>query len=262
MWFSDGKYAHVGAMLPGIKERAYLIADISNPSNPKQAGVWWIPGTKEGEETPPDWAPFPGEHFHVHGAIPHGDRSYVALVDAGMAILDISDISKPKTISRIDWSPPYGGYAHTTLPLPGRKLVVAVDESVKYDCQEGEKRVWLIDIREERNPVIVSSCPVPEGDFCKRGLRFGPHNVHENRPGSFQSENLIFITYYNAGLRVFDIRNKFRPEEVGFFIPPAPEGQKAPMFNDLYVDTDGLIYVTDRIKGGLYILEYTGPKIQ
>src|SRR5678815_2050343 len=88
-----------------------------------------------------------------------------------------------------------------------------------------------------------------------------PHNVHEMRPGSYQNENLIFVTYYNAGLRVFDIRNKFRPEEVGFFIPPAPEGQKAPMFNDLYVDTDGLIYVTDRIKGGLYILEYTGPKI-
>ena len=260
MWFTDGKYAHVGAMMPGIKERAYLIADLSDPSHPKQAGVWWIPGTKEGEETPPDWTPFPGEHFHVHGAIPHGERSYVALVDAGMAIVDISDLSKPKTISRLDWSPPYGGYAHTTLPLQGRKLVVAVDESVKYDCQEGEKRVWLIDIREERNPVMISTCPVPQGDFCKRGLRFGPHNVHENRPGSFQSENVIFVTYYNAGLRIFDIRNQYRPEEVGFFIPPPPKGQKAPMFNDLYVDADGLIYVTDRITGGLYILEYTGPR--
>jgi hypothetical protein len=71
--------------------------------------------------------------------------------------------------------------------------------------------VWIIDIREERNPVIVSTCPVPQGDFCSRGLRFGPHNVHENRPGSFQSENLIFVTYYNAGLRVFDIRNQYRP---------------------------------------------------
>ena len=79
MWFTDGKYAHVGAMLPGIEERAYLIADLSNPTNPKEAGRWWIPGTKEGEETPPDWTPFAGEHFHVHGAIPHGDRSYVAL---------------------------------------------------------------------------------------------------------------------------------------------------------------------------------------
>jgi membrane protease subunit HflK len=33
------------------------------------------------------------------------------------------------------------------------------------------------------------------------------------------------------------------------------------MFNDLYVDADGLIYVSDRITGGLYILEYTGPAI-
>jgi hypothetical protein len=117
MWFSDGKYAHVASTMTGFKQRLYLIADLSDPSNPRQAGLWWIPGTKEGEEVPPDWTPFPGEHFHVHGAIAHGDRAYVALVDAGMAIVDISDISKPKTISRIDWSPPYGGYAHTTLPL-------------------------------------------------------------------------------------------------------------------------------------------------
>src|ERR1051325_266830 len=49
MWFTDGKYAHVAAMLPGIKERAYLIADISDPANPKQAGFWWIPGYKVGQ---------------------------------------------------------------------------------------------------------------------------------------------------------------------------------------------------------------------
>jgi hypothetical protein len=74
------------------------------------------------EETPPDWTPFAGEHFHVHGAIPHGDRSYVALVDAGMAILDISDIRHAENDQpHIDWSPPFGGYAHTTLPLPGQE---------------------------------------------------------------------------------------------------------------------------------------------
>ncbi|MBI2090914.1 MAG: hypothetical protein HYT78_19595 [Deltaproteobacteria bacterium] len=261
MWFSGGKYAHVSATVSGFKERVYLIVDLSDPARPKEAGVWWIPGTREGEEEAPGWTPFPGEHFYVHGIIPLNNRAYVAMVDAGMAIVDISDISSPKLVSRVDWSPPYGGYTHTTLPLPGRKLVVATDESVKNECQEGEKRVWVIDIREERNPVVISTFPVPQGDFCKRGLRFGPHNVHENRPGSFQSENLIFVTYYNAGLRVVDIRNQYRPEEVGYFIPPPPDGQQAPMFNDLFVDSDGLIYVTDRIKGGLYILEYTGPKI-
>lgn len=261
MWFTDGKYAHVASSMNGFKERLYLIADLSDPSNPRQAGLWWIPGTREGEEEPPGWVPFSGEHFHVHGIIPHRDRAYVALVDAGMAIVDISDVSSPRLISHLDWGPPYGGYTHTTLPLPGRGLVVATDESTKNDCQEGDKRVWVVDIREERNPVTISSFPVPQGDFCKRGLRFGPHNVHENRPGSFQSENIFFVTYYNAGLRIVDLRNPHRPEEVGYFIAPPPEGQQACMFNDLFVDVDGLIYVTDRIRGGLYILEYTGPAI-
>lgn len=261
MWFTDGKYAHVASSMNGFKERLYLIADLSDPSNPRQAGLWWIPGTREGEGEQPGWAPFPGEHFHVHGIIPHKDRAYVALVDAGMAILDISDVSSPRLISRLDWGPPYGGYTHTTLPLPGRGLVVATDESTKNNCQEGDKRVWVVDIREERNPVTISSFPVPQGDFCKRGLRFGPHNVHENRPGSFQSENIFFVTYYNAGLRIVDLRNPHRPEEVGYFIAPPPEGQEACMFNDVFVDVDGLIYVTDRIRGGLYILEYTGPAV-
>ena len=261
MWFADGRYAHVAATMTGFRERVYLIADLTDPSNPKQAGLWWIPGTKEGEEPPPGWVPFPGEHFHVHGIIPHGNRAYVAMVDAGMAILDISDMNSPKLISRLDWGPPYGGYTHTTLPLPGRGLVVATDESTKNNCQEGDKRVWVVDIREEKNPITISSFPVPQGDFCKRGLRFGPHNVHENRPGSFQSENLFFVTYYNAGLRIVDLRNAHHPEEVGYFIPPAPEGQEAIMFNDLYVDGDSLIYVSDRIRGGLYILEHTGPTI-
>ncbi len=261
MWFTDGKYAHVASSMNGFKERLYLIADLSDPSNPRQAGHWWIPGTREGEEEQPGWVPFPGEHFHVHGIIPHKDRAYVALVDAGMAILDISDVGSPRLISHLDWGPPYGGYTHTTLPLPGRGLVVATDESTKNNCQEGDKRVWVVDIREERNPVTISSFPVPQGDFCKRGLRFGPHNVHENRPGSFQSENIFFVTYYNAGLRIVDLRNPHRPEEVGYFIAPPPEGQQACMFNDLFVYVDGLIYVTDRIRGGLYILEYTGPAV-
>lgn len=261
MWFSDGKYAHVASTMTGFREQVYLIADLTDPSNPKQAGFWWIPGTKEGEEVPEGWERFPGDKFHVHGVIPSGNRAYVAMVDAGMAILDISDVSSPKLISHLDWSPPYGGYTHTTLPVPGRGLVVTTDESVKDNCQEGDKRVWVIDIHEEKNPVTISSFPVPQGDFCKRGLRFGPHNVHENRPGSFQNENLFFVTYYNAGLRIVDLRNPYRPEEVGYFIPPPPRGQEACMFNDLFVDADGLIYVTDRIHGGLYILEYTGPTI-
>ena len=66
--------------------------------------------------------------------------------------------------------------------------------------------------------------PTPVGeDFCNKGGKFGPHNLHENRPGSFQSEDLIFATYHNAGVRAFDIGNAHEPKEVAYYVPDAPE---------------------------------------
>jgi len=264
MWFTEPPYAHVAAWIPGISQRGYQIVDLSDPAAPRMAGAWWIPGAGPGD--PDAWPRFDErEQFTVHGIIPRGDRAYVSCVDAGMAILDIGDIARPRLISRIRWNPPYGGYVHTALPLPGRGLVIVTCEAIKPTCAEdGDKRIWVVDAREERQPVTISTFPrptpppdAPWRDYCDRPLRFGPHNVHENRPGSFQSETLIFATYYNAGLRIVDITDPHRPVEAGHFVPPPPPGQEAPQINDVFVDRDGLIYLTDRIRGGLYVVEYT-----
>jgi hypothetical protein len=125
----------------------------------------------------------------------------------------------------------------------------------------------MIDIRDERQPVMISSFPRPkppkkwgaESFFDLPGPRFGPHNIHENYPDSFISERLIFSTWFAGGMRVTDISDADRPEEVGFFLPPAPPNQPAAQLNDLYVDRNRLCYITDRMTGGLYIAEYTGP---
>ena len=270
MWYSEPPYAHIAAWVPGVDGRAYQIVDLSTPSDPRMAGCWWVPGNKPGDAEA--WQPL-GQHtgYKVHGIIPHGNRAYVSCIDAGFALLDITDVSTPRVLGRVNWCPPYGGYLHTALPLPGRNLVVGACEAIKPSREEdGDKRVWLIDVREERQPVTISSFPEPKpprgspwGDsFWNRPLRFGPHNVHENRPGSFQSESIIFATWYNAGLRIFDISDPNRPKEIGSFAPPAPEGQQAPQINDVYVDKDGLIYLTDRLTGGIYVVEYTGGKLR
>jgi hypothetical protein len=99
--------------------------------------------------------------------------------------------------------------------------------------------------------------PVPQGDYCQRGGRFGPHNLHENRPESFISEDILFLTYFNAGLRVYDVSDPANIREIASFVPEAPPGQKAIQINDVYVAKDGLIYVTDRLAGGVYILRMT-----
>ncbi|MDQ3661102.1 MAG: hypothetical protein M3454_08625 [Actinomycetota bacterium] len=38
-------------------------------------------------------------------------------------------------------------------------------------------------------------------------------------------------------------------------MPEPPPSQEPPQINDLYVDDSGLIFTTDRISGGLYVLE-------
>ena len=124
----------------------------------------------------------------------------------------------------------------------------------------------MFDVREPMNPVQIAALPTPaEEDYCKKGAKFGPHNLHENRPGSFQSEQLIFATYQNAGVRVFDITDPFAPRAVAHFVPPAPERMVDPrpnrprviQSNDVYVAQDGLMYVTD-VNAGLTILRYKG----
>ena len=125
--------------------------------------------------------------------------------------------------------------------------------------------IWTVDVREETNPIPISLFPIPKGDFCEPGARFGPHNLHENRPGSFQSDTIIFNAYFKAGLRIFDITDPYWPEEIGSYLPPDPEVMmdprpgkaKRPSSQDVYVDKNGIIYLTD-YNCGLYILEFTG----
>jgi hypothetical protein len=105
--------------------------------------------------------------------------------------------------------------------------------------------------------------PTPtETDYKTKGGHFGPHNLHENRPGSFVSSNLIFATYQNAGIRVFDISNAFAPKEIGALVPPQPKRLADTRPNrarviqsaDVFVDAAGLIYATD-YNAGLYVME-------
>ena len=200
----------------------------------------------------------PGRISKLHHAIVRGDRAYCGWWDQGLVILDVSDKERPQLVSHLDFGAEESGCTHTTLPLPGRDVLVVTDESTANECQEVRKRVRIVDISDERNPKVVGRYEVEEGDFCTRGGRFGPHNLHEMRPGTPADPNLVYVTYFNAGLRVLDVSDAANPREVAYFIPEAPQGRKTIQLNDLLVGPDNLIYVSDRFAGGLYIFELTG----
>jgi hypothetical protein len=121
-------------------------------------------------------------------------------------------------------------------------------------------------VRDPSNPTVLVRFPEPaEADYCAKGGFFGPHNLHENRPGAFQSSRLVFSTYYNAGVRVFDVEDAAKPREVAYYVPPNPTKMVDPRPNrpqvlqsgDCYVDRNGLMYLTDQ-NVGLNILQFEG----
>jgi hypothetical protein len=188
------------------------------------------------------------------------DRAYLGCVDGGAVILDIADKARPKVVSRWNNSPPYLGFTHTLLPLFERGLIVVTNESIKDAAADWPKLVWIVDARFEENLVPISTCPLPPvAEFNTRGGRYGAHNIHENipTPTSFQSEDIILGTFFNGGLRAFDIADPYQPREIGCFVPPAPPRSPAGsiQINDVFADERGIVYAVDRFVGGLYVLE-------
>ena len=169
-------------------------------------------------------------------------------------------MAQPRLVSRWDYHPPFPGFTHTLLPLLDRGLLVVSDEAIADGGKDWPKLVWVVDIRDETNPVPLSTFPIPPvAEFGGRGGRYGAHNLHENRPvaSNLVSEKLIFGTYFNGGVRVHDVSNPFRPEEVAYYVPEAPRGSRAGavQINDVLVDERRVVYAVDRLIGGLYTLE-------
>jgi hypothetical protein len=249
--YEGGDLAYVSATPEGFTERIWVVVDVSDPTAPVERARWWWPGMGPGEDR--DW---PGDESRsVHHALIDGDRAYLGLWDSGMVVLDIADLDDIRVVSRLSWD--VGGSTHTAMPLPGRDLVVVTDEATSDGCDDDPRMVRVVDVADETAPVVRAVCPVPEGDFCDRGLRFGAHCTHENRPGSYRSGEVVVVTYFNAGLRVHDLADPDAPCEIGHWIPECPAGQQAAQINDVWVGEDLLTYVTDRVHGGVYVLEPT-----
>jgi len=253
MTFWERPYAWVTGSDEGWSDQFLIVVDLTDPGRPVEAGRWWLPGMHTGGVETPDWDP--ARRFALHHALVAGDRAYCGWWDAGLVILDVSDVTRPRLVSRLDFGPEVSGATHTAHPLPGRDLLVVTDEAISDGRDGPQKQIRLVDVSDETAPRVVSLLPVPEGDFAARAGRFGPHNLHEMRPGSFQSDHIVHATYFNAGLRVYDVSDATVPREIASFVPPPHGGASTVQLNDLTVTADGRIYVTDRVAGGLYILE-------
>src|SRR6266446_3625125 len=208
--------------------RMTKIYDLSDPAKPVFVRDFGLAGQEPGSTATP--VP-PG----AHGPIALGNRVYFAYGTSADGILQIVDRQKllagPKEptaanlnapeVSRLYMSPNWGG--HTAFPVLGmtigdwaantkggvRDFVVLVSEAIANECREFRHATFLVDITTETRPFSVATFQVPEslGGFCRRGGRFGPHSSSESFASIFYKK-LVFVAYFNAGVRAVDIRDR------------------------------------------------------
>jgi hypothetical protein len=294
-WECDTGIAYLVSGVPGWRtNRMTQVYDLGDPAHPQFIRNFGLVGQQPGAAGD---VPTP-----LHGMISAGaqrNRIYFGYGTNSGGTLQIVDrdklINGPKDptpenllypqIARLDLSGMWG--AHTAFPVLGVKLdefshdkvggvqdfVAVTDEQIANECGEAREMVWFVDVTVETRPQVISNFYVPEasGDFCNRGGRFGTHSSNENMTPIYYKK-IMFFSHFNAGVRAVDIRNPFRPREVGYFIPAITkstdkrcikvDGQDrckvAIQTNNVEVDDRGYIYIVDRADTGLHILELTG----
>lgn len=269
--YAGGRYIHATSSARGYEGYLYSIIDVDDISRPREVGRWFFPDqfTFGGAR--------PVRRLSHHGpAYPVGDRAYLAYGAAGLVVLDISDVAAPRLVSQLEFGPAFSSRIalHTVIPLPDRGLAVVNTEAIAEESREPLNFAGIVDISNEAEMRLMSlfPLPVPEdgapySNFNTRGGRFGPHNQHHHQgdPNLFHSDELVYLTWFNGGLRVYDISDPYVPREVAWFLPddpvdrrgPLPRGALVTQSEDVLVDSRGYAYLTDK-NHGLHVVRFRG----
>jgi len=225
---------------------ALMIVDMSDPANVQEVSRWWVPGQKYGEEEEYKKYRFAGDHTSWtgnHGAISvpkrvedGGTAGYGGFGAFGFYVMDLSDIKHPKPYGHIQYEFDTFGTIpfHTCYPVIAdaahpqlQNKVVAVHEAVEADCRENYHTPYMMDVADPRNPKIIGFFPRPAApldapytDFCFARGRFGSHNTQCWLAPGTSNPAIVVVTWFNAGVRVFDISDPSAPKEVAWFVPP------------------------------------------
>ena len=249
----DENYAYISTEMDGYIGNILVIYDLADPRNPIEVSRWHMPGQHIAGGETPSWT---GYKNRLHHALRVGDELWAAVWNAGFRVIDISDITQPKTIGAHNYHPPFPEPTHTALPctqrFDGRRIAVVMDEEHQHHPGRLHAFMWLFDVTDLDNIHAVSAFDVSEMDspWSRAGGRFGAHQFREKL-----DDTLVYATWFSGGLRVIDIANPSQPQEIAHYIPPPPPGFPSPQSNDVDVDENGFMYLLDR-NIGLDILKF------
>jgi hypothetical protein len=233
---------------PALQTGQYYAVDTADPTHPSLITTW---------TTGIDGANVHGLSISDDGNrgyfVSIGGRDPTALTDAtkpannGLLIYDLSQIQarmpnpKVRLVSKLLWKD--GSVSQHTIPVKinGHPYVIFVDEGgsggISSAAQEQAAcaagfppfpMARIIDIRDETKPKIVSrlALEVHNPANCAKvlpdivGLSIFTYGSHYCSVDNKHHATTLACGYFNAGIRVFDIRNPRRPKEIAYFNPP------------------------------------------
>ena len=277
-WSPETGLYYSAANEPGFRNGNHLVIfDLTDPANPDFVGRAWLPGQRTSEPETSN-----GNNWHHPIVDEQNNRVYGAYLGGGDVVsFDIEDPSNPELVWRIDTEPPGRG-THTVAPIfyddvPNfgrdsfpRAYALVADEATNPDigCADPVRtKIYMFDMThtdETGVPYPVDTWQVPDAGFCEKGGRFGPHQFAETINGVLNrfDDKIAYVPYFNAGLRVVDVSDPYNMIEVGYYIPspnenshPIQPGQPTVIqINDVAIDHLGLLYASDRVGAGLFIL--------
>ena len=245
---------------PGWNKRVIWTLDVSDPLKPEVVSIWGLPWMKtEGDGEGND--PMPAESaITLHGPpMIRGNRMYCAWWGGGISIIDCTDLRDMKLVGHLQWSPPFPGSTHTCWPIGDRPYLVVTDEARARQKYWDSQFMWIVDARLETQPGAGGDVLSGPREIFRppRPVR-RPQHPREHHAPKGPWANIVFLTYFNAGLRAVDVSDPLRPKEIGCYVPELPDGQEAIQSNDIGADEHGRLYLIDRAGAGMHILEYTG----
>jgi hypothetical protein len=267
--YPGGRYAFLSTTVPGYRGFILVILDVSDPKQPKEAGRWAYPGARRGE-TPGEVTP----SYHGPAFVSPDGKMLTLGYTPSILNLDITDIRNPKVMGELKLIPPFPNTLtqsiHTVVPLWDRKLLYWSGEPMKRNCNEPMSYVGFIDNRDPAHPSLISLFPTPVPPpgapyktFCEKPGRFGPHNTVTEiySPDVMTPRERMYVTWFSAGLRAFDIRDPRDVKEIGWFLPPDPPkpvvsqggALSGAATQEVLQDTRGVLYVLDS-GWGIWIL--------
>ncbi len=239
----------------------WRLIDVTDPTDPVQLADW------DYRATLPDDDPTARDvdlHAHTTTLAADGTNVWVAVWDAGLVNLDLTDTETPVVVAHVPIGETGEGNAHSVVIDPESGLLIRNDEDLEWRTEDGTVGAWggqtLYDASDLSDITLLGSYATDNSDLTDgEPAGAGYYSAHE----IVLVNDIEYLSWYSDGVRIVDVSDPAQPEEIGHFVPPPTadpqqhfrgqgRGSDFAMVWSVKI-ADGLIYMSD-MNSGLWIV--------